>query len=445
MTVDKDRPQWDPDPSRDAAASRDPATPAAGLAPAFPGDSGVGFAPESVGTSAPARAQRRSARHEKDGRTQSGGENGRGAGRAWWWSRWAVPAVVVSALVWVLLGPATQLGQAAFVSYNGIPLQITSGVSLDQAQEAWETRGTTVPREGAQLDVAGDVRSILGGEPAVARVADATVTSKYVLVDGAQVVEQRGQDVSEKLVKTTTDVPYETNVEGKGWVVTLVTKGASGVNEKMSGASSKRVVAEYVVKAPVNALIRKTTTGGSKVVALTFDDGPDKWTAGILAVLAARDIPATFFVLGGNVTSQSQIQRLRDAGHEVGNHTWDHADLTKLSADQVRSEIQRTDKVIGGSTYVRPPGGAYNAMVAAVVGALGKKLVLWNVDTRDWENHNADAILANVKAETRPGSIILMHDGGGDRSATIAALPRVIDWLVSQGYGFATLDHLTGG
>jgi peptidoglycan/xylan/chitin deacetylase (PgdA/CDA1 family) len=129
----------------------------------------------------------------------------------------------------------------------------------------------------------------------------------------------------------------------------------------------------------------------------------------------------------------------------VGNHTWGHPNLTTLSAEQVRREIERTDDVIGGSTYFRPPGGNYNSMVAAQVGALGKQLILWNVDTRDWENRNADAILAHVKAETRPGSIILMHDGGGDRSATVAALPRVIDWLISQGYGFATLEDVTGG
>jgi peptidoglycan/xylan/chitin deacetylase (PgdA/CDA1 family) len=410
--------------------------------PAFPGDTGVGFAPGSLSEPAPAPAERRAARHEKKKRTRGGREDSRRTGGSWRWSWWVVPTVVVSALLWVLLGPAVQLGQAAFVSYNGVPLQVTSGVTLDQAREA---QGAQAPHEGAQLDVAGDVRSIAGGAPAVVRVADATVTPQYVLVDGARVVEQRGQDVGEKLVKTATDIPFETTVEGKGWVVTMVTKGAPGVNEKVSGASSKRVVAEYVAKAPVDALIRKTKTGGSRVVALTFDDGPDQWTAAILAVLAARDIPATFFVLGGNVSSESQIQRLRDAGHEVGNHTWGHPNLTTLSAEQVRREIERTDDVIGGSTYFRPPGGNYNSMVAAQVGALGKQLILWNVDTRDWENRNADAILAHVKAETRPGSIILMHDGGGDRSATVAALPRVIDWLISQGYGFATLEDVTGG
>ena len=122
-----------------------------------------------------------------------------------------------------------------------------------------------------------------------------------------------------------------------------------------------------------DALIRKTMTSGSKVVALTFDDGPDKWTDDILAILAARDIPATFFVIGSNVSSESQIQRLRDAGHEVGNHTWSHANLTTLSAEQVRREIQRTDDVIGGSNYLRPPGGHYNSAVAAQAGALGEE------------------------------------------------------------------------
>jgi peptidoglycan-N-acetylglucosamine deacetylase len=182
---------------------------------------------------------------------------------------------------------------------------------------------------------------------------------------------------------------------------------------------------------------------GQKVAALTFDDGPSKWTQGVLDALAARHVLATFFVLGSNAAGhQDLIQKIKAAGNEVENHTWSHPILTHLTPEQVRSEISRTAAVIGGGHFLRPPYGTYNAAVAAVAGSLGYRLALWTVDTLDWKTPNVGSILSLVKAETKPGAIILMHDGGADRSQTIAAIPKVIDWLLQNGYSLTTVENL---
>jgi peptidoglycan-N-acetylglucosamine deacetylase len=365
------------------------------------------------------------------------------AERGWRFTWLYLPVVLVAAALWLLLGPVGTIGQAWFVSHNGIPLAVSAGVSLAQARDA---AGAGEARTGAQVDVAGDVRSLVGGGEAVAQVYDVTVAEDYELADGAQAFEYRGQDVAEKLVKSSTDIPFETVVSGSGSVVVIETQGRTGVSETYSGAYSKRVVAEVVTKEPVNTVLRKTGGGKAKLVALTFDDGPDKWTDAVLAALASRGVKATFFMLGGNASAMpAEVEKVRAAGHEIANHTWDHADLSKLSEAQIRSEIQRTDNILGETRYLRPPYGNYNKTVEAVVASMGKELVLWTVDTLDWQSHSADAIMTNLKNELRPGAIILMHDGGGDRSATVAAIPRVIDYLLAQGYGITTLAHLTGG
>jgi peptidoglycan/xylan/chitin deacetylase (PgdA/CDA1 family) len=137
------------------------------------------------------------------------------------------------------------------------------------------------------------------------------------------------------------------------------------------------------------------------------------------------------------------VAAVRAAGHELESHSWSHPDLTKLSVDAVRQEIVRGAAAIGGAHFLRPPYGAFNGTVAEQAGLAGMRLALWNVDTLDWKVHDAAAILAKVKAGAKPGAIILMHDGGGDRSQTVAALPAVIDWLLQQGYALTTLQRLS--
>ncbi|MEV5963884.1 polysaccharide deacetylase family protein [Kribbella sp. NPDC051952] len=184
----------------------------------------------------------------------------------------------------------------------------------------------------------------------------------------------------------------------------------------------------------------------TKYVVLTFDDGPDvAYTPKILDILAKYDAKATFFEVGKNVVKHPELtKRIHAAGHSVENHTWTHADLRKLSATAFRQEVSSTDQAIRaqlGSTpaCLRPPYGGVNATVRQRAKALGKDLVVWTIDSRDWTKPGTTAIVKRVLTSVHSGSVILMHDGGGNRSQTVAALPTILKSLKAQGYGFRTL------
>ncbi|HET6987103.1 MAG TPA: polysaccharide deacetylase family protein [Kribbella sp.] len=184
----------------------------------------------------------------------------------------------------------------------------------------------------------------------------------------------------------------------------------------------------------------------TKYVVLTFDDGPDVvYTPQILTILAKYQAKATFFEIGRNVTKHPELtKRVHDAGHSVENHTWTHADLRKLGAAAFRQEVASTDQAIRAATgstpaCLRPPYGGVNPTVTQRAKALGKDLVVWTVDSRDWTKPGATAIVRRVLANVHNGSIILMHDGGGNRTQTLAALPNILKTLKAQGYGFRTL------
>ncbi|MCL5736652.1 MAG: polysaccharide deacetylase family protein [Actinobacteria bacterium] len=149
------------------------------------------------------------------------------------------------------------------------------------------------------------------------------------------------------------------------------------------------------------------------------------------------------FMLGSSAAaSNALVRKVRAAGHEVENHSWSHPTMTELTPDAMRKEISRTDAAIGGGHFFRPPYGTYDTMVTSVANSLGYDLILWTVDTLDWKYPRVDSILSYVKAETKPGAIILMHDGGMDRSQTVAAIPKMVDWLLQQGYSLTTVEHI---
>ena len=185
----------------------------------------------------------------------------------------------------------------------------------------------------------------------------------------------------------------------------------------------------------------------TKYVVLTFDDGPDPaYTPQILDVLATYGAKATFFEVGGNVAKHPALtKRIHDAGHSVQNHTWTHTDLRKTSATSFRQEVLPTDQAIRAQTgstpgCLRPPYGGINTTVKQRAKALGKDLVVWDIDSRDWTKPGTAAIARRVLAGVHNGSVILMHDGGGNRSQTVAALPTILKTLKAKGYGFRTLS-----
>ncbi len=184
-------------------------------------------------------------------------------------------------------------------------------------------------------------------------------------------------------------------------------------------------------------------------IALTFDDGPyPYYTAQILAVLRGYQVHATFFCVGKNVQNYPLlVQQEYAAGNAIGNHTWDHADLTKLSRVGVQREINSASSAIQNTigilpTLFRPPYGAITISIRTQIVQLHLIPVMWSVDTEDWQRPGTNAIINAALARAGDGGIILMHDGGGNRLQTVAALPHIIEGLRQRGYELVTVPQL---
>ncbi|MFL6584398.1 MAG: polysaccharide deacetylase family protein [Chthoniobacterales bacterium] len=198
--------------------------------------------------------------------------------------------------------------------------------------------------------------------------------------------------------------------------------------------------------------------GDPHQVALTFDDGPDpQWTPQVLDILKAAGVKAAFFVVGTNAEQYpGLVRRIADEGHEIGNHTYYHPNLALCWPEHVRLELNATQLVIEtitgrSTTLFRPPYAADTSPskiteLAAlnIAQELGYLLVLENIDPQDWARPGADVIVQRVKQQRRDGSIILLHDAGGDRSDTVAALPRILDYLRNRGDSIVPLSTLLG-
>jgi peptidoglycan/xylan/chitin deacetylase (PgdA/CDA1 family) len=184
------------------------------------------------------------------------------------------------------------------------------------------------------------------------------------------------------------------------------------------------------------------------LVALTFDDGPSPYTDRLIDELQRLHVPATFFVVGYQLPAFApQLQREVDLGLTVGDHTADHANLAQLSAGDQRRQIvdDATEIRSYGAPYprlFRPPYGSYNQTTHTLLGRQRMLSVLWSVDSEDYTRPGTDAIVRNVVGAVQPGSIVLMHDGGGDRTQTLAAVPRIVAELRREGYRFASVPRL---
>ena len=182
---------------------------------------------------------------------------------------------------------------------------------------------------------------------------------------------------------------------------------------------------------------------GPKVIALTIDDGPSPlYTPQVLRLLDRYKVKATFSMVGENVTDYPAIAReVAQAGHTIINHTWDHANLTRLSAARQEREIDRATVAIHQATGVLPrmfraPYGAWSRESLDYCARERLVALDWSVDPRDWSRPGVSEIVRTIMRTTRTGSIILEHDGGGDRAQTVAALTVVIPRLLDEGYRF---------
>ena len=185
-----------------------------------------------------------------------------------------------------------------------------------------------------------------------------------------------------------------------------------------------------------------------KVIALTFDDGPwPRTTEQVLDILKQNDIKATFFWIGRNVKNFPEIATLVvDGGHVIGNHTWHHW-YKQMDAATAAHEIEDTaDQIyetVGVRTELfRPPGGFLKNGPAGYAEKRKYAVMMWSADSRDWHFESPQVLIRNVLKEAQPGGIVLMHDGGGNRSKTVKALPQIISDLRKRGYKFVTIPEL---
>ena len=261
--------------------------------------------------------------------------------------------------------------------------------------------------------------------------------------------QTRGALETLKGTDTITDV-------GEGEIVTVDESRDDGLR-KLTVDADGYLTAKYT-KFPEFPTLYHQGAGGEHQVAITFDDGPDPdWTPEILDILKAANVKAAFFVVGVNAEKYpGLVRRIVNEGHEIGNHTYYHPNLALAWPEHVRLELNATQILIEtitgrATTLFRPPYAAdtqpsqiSELMPLQIAQELNYLVVLENIDPQDWAKPGADIILQRVKQQRRDGSIILLHDAGGDRSQTVAALPRILDWLHTRGDTVVPLSTLLG-
>jgi cellulose synthase/poly-beta-1,6-N-acetylglucosamine synthase-like glycosyltransferase/peptidoglycan/xylan/chitin deacetylase (PgdA/CDA1 family)/spore germination protein YaaH len=243
---------------------------------------------------------------------------------------------------------------------------------------------------------------------------------------------------------------------GDGEIVTVDENRTDGMR-KLSVDADGYLTASYVKFAQFPTLYHQGA-GGEHQVAITFDDGPDpRWTPKILDILKAANVKAAFFLVGVNAERYpSLVRRIVNEGHEIGNHTYYHPNLALCWPEHIRLELNATQLLLEtitgrATTLFRPPYAADTGPTQLselaplkIAEDLNYLVVLENIDPQDWAKPGADIILRRIKQQRHDGSVILLHDAGGDRSQTVEALPRILDWLHARGDTVVPLSTLLG-
>jgi peptidoglycan/xylan/chitin deacetylase (PgdA/CDA1 family) len=252
------------------------------------------------------------------------------------------------------------------------------------------------------------------------------------------------------------------------WIASLVSSGGSAKPRAAArlpvGAATGRPSAESVRDAATASELQRedqaiqsalgytayVTAGsaGKREMALTFDDGPGPFTPQILAILRRMHAAATFFLVGRSIKDfGTYVPSELAGGFAIGNHTQDHSPMAALSRrDQVAQLLdQARDVEAYGVPFphlFRPPYGSFNATTLDITKKLKLLTILWTIDTADFRQPGVDAIVRSAVGGAKPGAIVLMHDAGGPRAQTIAALPRIITGLRKRGYTLVTVPRL---
>ncbi|NLE00216.1 MAG: polysaccharide deacetylase family protein, partial [Fibrobacter sp.] len=216
------------------------------------------------------------------------------------------------------------------------------------------------------------------------------------------------------------------------------------------------ILSTWVLQNPMSQTLGRVFSKGNitPAIAITFDDGPGKSTDTILNILDRYNARATFFVIGKNAEHNPEmLRKIVKLGHELGNHTYSHPLGSVIQTpSKLHQQIEKTDKIIHSATGVycklfRPPHGWRSPWMLRQCRNEGKSVILWSIDSKDWQRKSSAAVIKNVLDFVKPGSVVLFHDRlntGKDwqMDNTIAALPVILDSLVTRGYRFVTISEL---
>ncbi len=339
------------------------------------------------------------------------------------------------------------------ITVNGATVDATVRTTLDDLVE----NGTVNPTPGDFLAIDGSLLGEDAGFPFEAQVNGAPEKDlKRTVADGDDIQITDGTNRVEDYVEERYVIYPPVRIEGVGAVHRFASTGTRGEGLRRTGVTSGIVVDEVIDEGTPETLERANVDTDEKVIALTFDDGPWKdQTAQILDVLEENGAKATFFTVGERIAGlEDVVRRAYEGGHQICTHSWDHAsgsgqgvNLDFMSDEEQRAEIEQGLAAIAEATgaeasrVVRVPGGNLSENTARILSEFATAEIGWNVDTHDWKKPGANVIMERMlKAE--PGDILLMHDGGGDRSQTIEALRAALPMLREAGYRFVTIDEL---
>ena len=338
------------------------------------------------------------------------------------------------------------------VTVNGKAVDIRVGSTL---QDVITGQGLSV-KAGNYVSVSGNVLETEGGRPFSASVNGRDLNDEEIAsyrVAGTEAIDiTDGTDTVEDYTATAVPIAPQLVIDGEGNTLEYISQwGRNGSLETRTGSKSGET-ADVVAEEPQDCIVTCTDLilkGDKKLVALTFNDGPaDPYTNQLLDICKEKNVHATFFCLSDNVKEYADVmQRIKAEGHELGFQTASYVELSDEDAETVRSEIEggasRVEQVTGvRPTHLRPPAGTFSEQNWLDSNGLVTAIVRWSADTQDWSLPGTDAIVANAVAEAHSGSVILMSDGGGDRSQSVEALPQIIDSLQADGYTFVTVSEL---
>ena len=363
--------------------------------------------------------------------------------------------VIIAAIVIALVGAGWLFftHRSVDLTVNGTKTSIVYGSTLDQVishENLSVTPGNLVSVSGKTLTAGqGAAYSATVDGNQLTTVAD---ESAYRVHGGESIDISDGFDTTEDYDTSVVEVQPKLTMDGAYGAISYVSQwGKVTKQEVRTGKVSGETANGDVIEQGQDCVVKNvniTPSGDQKLVALTFDDGPSKYTEQYLQILKDHGAVATFFNLGQNVDEYpDQAKAIVDAGSQLASHTYSHDDLPTDSSEKVVSEVTSAFSSIKtatgtDTTVIRPPYGDFKEKTWLETGGCMSVSVIWNMDSEDWRLPGASTIVSNATTGIKSGYIILMHDGGGNRDQDVEALPQIIDNLHNEGYTFVTIADL---